>query len=71
MKAAEIGCSEGAFYVALSYQRGMGVEQSDEHCVYWYNSAAELGNHKAQVNLADIYQKGEIVSKIWMNHLDY
>ena len=44
---ARMGDSEAQRYVGYCYQYGKGVKQNAENAFYWYNKAAQNGNHEA------------------------
>jgi localization factor PodJL len=45
------------------YDRGLGVKQDDTLAFFWYQSAAEQGNARAQHNLATAYADGKGTSQ--------
>lgn len=63
MIAAERGDSDAAFYVALSYANGNGIEKNYVEAVKWYTIAAEHGSSSAMNNLAVCYENGRGVEQ--------
>jgi TPR repeat protein len=49
--------SRGQYYLALCFQEGLGVSQSDDEAAHWYRLAAELGESAAQCNLGICYDR--------------
>ena len=62
-KSADAGSERGAFYSALCYEFGIGVEKNvcDALLMYW--EATTSGNSYAMNRLGLIYEKGEYVDK--------
>jgi TPR repeat protein len=54
--------STGAYCMALVYKRGLGVAKDPVASTKWLERAAELGHHKAQLELGEAYWKGVGVS---------
>ena len=61
LDAAEQGDSEAQFYVAFSYDSGVGVQQDKDEAFRWYMKAASFGNDKAQLMIGVFYEKGIVV----------
>ncbi len=62
-EAAKQGHPNAQYNLAVMYQKGDGVDQSDQKALYWYEKAAEAKLPIAQYNLGMIYFAGEIVAK--------
>lgn len=62
-RAADLGNSEAAFWLAILYETGEGVGASMERALEWYHRAAEAGEERAQFNLAHHYATGREVDK--------
>ena len=62
-EAAKQGHPNAQYNLAVMYQKGDGIEQSDQKALYWYEKAAEQGLPIAQYNLGMIYFAGDIVLK--------
>lgn len=62
-RAAELGSSEAAFWLASMYEHGEGVGASMNKAMEWYRRAAEGGSERAQFNLAHHYATGRHVDK--------
>lgn len=60
---AERGDYDAAFYVALSYANGDGIEKNYVNAVKWYKIAVEHGSSSAMNNLAVCYENGNGVEK--------
>jgi len=56
---AEGGELRAQYDLALLYDKGLGVPQSDAKARYWYTRAAERGDPRAQYNLALMYMNGQ------------
>jgi len=56
---AEGGEVRAQYDLALLYDKGSGVPQSDAKALYWYSRAAERGDPRAQYNLALMYMNGQ------------
>ena len=63
MIAAERGDYDAAFYVALFYANGNGIEKNYVEAVKWYKIAADHGSSSAMNNLAVCYENGRGVEK--------
>lgn len=61
--AAENGNYDAAFYVALSYANGNGIDKNYAEAVKWYKTAADHGSSSAMNNLAVLYENGQGVEK--------
>lgn len=46
------------FNLALMFEKGQGMEQSDEGAAMWFHRAAVQGFDRAQFNLAVMYEHG-------------
>jgi len=57
--SAESGDAEAMYELAMSYVRGDGIEKDPDEAFDWLEKAANLGNAKAQHELADIYREEE------------
>ena len=57
--AAEAGEAVAQVNLAICYQTGQGVEQSDAEAIRWTQKAAEQGNVEALYNLAYCYAEGD------------
>ena len=62
-KAAEQGLLEAQFYLAVSYEKGYGVTQSDKKAFGLYEQVAKHGNTNAQFKLGVYYQNGKGVNQ--------
>jgi protein TonB len=62
---ANKGYSEAQFYLALSYDKGNGVEEDDAVAAVWYERSAEKGNMEAQYNLGLMHQNGQGVPQYY------
>ena len=51
------------YNIAVSYEKGLGVPQSNRIAAIWYKSAASLGHKLSQYNLAIFYSKGLGIKK--------
>ncbi|BCA53501.1 hypothetical protein W02_06410 [Nitrospira sp. KM1] len=56
---ASMGEARAQYDLALLYDKGLGVPQSDEQALLWYKRAAEQGEPHAQYNLALMYMNGQ------------
>ncbi len=61
--AAKQNHPNAQYNLAVMYQKGDGVNKSDEQALYWYEKAADAKLAIAQYNLGLIYYAGEIVPK--------
>ena len=58
-KAVELGDDFSAsYYLAESYELGLGVEKDENSAVMYYTMGAEIGNIKSMLALARIYNEG-------------
>jgi serine/threonine-protein kinase len=55
---AESGDRDAQFGLAWLYDKGFGVERSEERAAAWYQKAAEKGHLLAQLNVGDLYEAG-------------
>jgi eukaryotic-like serine/threonine-protein kinase len=60
---AASGDKDAQFAVGYFYDRGLGIEKSDEQAVVWYRKAAEQGHRSAQFTLATMYEYGSGVQQ--------
>lgn len=56
-KAAEAGHIEAMAELALCYELGCGVEQSDEKALDWYTAAANKGHLTAKFSIGEAYEE--------------
>jgi uncharacterized protein len=61
--AAAHGNAEAECNLAILYQAGIGVPQSFQDALTWYQKAAEQGYAKAQHNLGALYGNGQGTTK--------
>ena len=70
--AAEKGHKKAQYRVGRCYDKGYGVEESNEEAVKWYQKSADQGYYKAEYQLARAYVKGKGVpvdekkAKMWL-----
>src|SRR5262249_23908301 len=57
------GDKDAQFAVGYFYDRGLGIEKSDEQAAVWYRKAAEQGHRSAQFTLATMYEYGSGVQQ--------
>jgi len=57
-EAAQQGHTRAAYFLALSYQTGTGVEANSEMAFEWYRRSAKDGNGEAMNALARMYAAG-------------
>ncbi len=62
---AEGGDAAAVFHLGCCYRDGIGVVQSHEQAVTWFQRAAQLGDADAQVNLGVAYKQGRGVAQSW------
>jgi TPR repeat protein len=62
-RAAAQGLAPAQFRLALMYDRGWGVQQSDVKAVKWLRKAAEQDFVEAQYNLGSRYESGQGVTQ--------
>lgn len=60
---AEQGNAEAQFNIAVMYEQGLGVAQSDLEAARWYRAAAEAGDVAAQLKMGSLYEAGVGVAK--------
>jgi TPR repeat protein len=60
---AASGDKDAQFAVAYFYDRGLGIEKSEEQAAIWYRKAAEQGHRSAQFTLATMYEYGSGVQQ--------
>ena len=56
---ASLGDPRAQYDLALLYDKGEGVAQSDAEALRWYTRAAEQGDARAQYNLGLMYMNGQ------------
>jgi len=56
---ATLGEARAQYDLALLYDKGLGVPQSDAQALLWYTRAAEHGDAQAQYNLGLMYMNGQ------------
>ena len=56
---ANLGEPRAQYDLALLYDKGLGVPQSDAEALRWYTRAAEQGEARAQYNLGLMYMNGQ------------
>jgi TPR repeat protein len=56
---ANLGEPRAQYDLALLYDKGSGVPQSDAEALRWYTRAAEQGDARAQYNLGLMYMNGQ------------
>ena len=78
-KAADMGSNDGMYGVAKSYRSGYGIdmdaenalelyEKSLDKALEWYEKAADNGNIKAMLQLAEKYiSRNDVAGLIWFN----
>ena len=70
--AAEKGHKKAQYRVGRCYDKGYGVEESNEEAIKWYQKSADQGYYKAEYQLARAYVKGKGVpvdekkAKMWL-----
>src|SRR5262249_6779421 len=57
------GDKDAQFAVGWFYDRGNGVDKSEEQAAVWYRKAAEQGHRSAQLNLGTMYEYGSGVEQ--------
>ena len=62
-RAADAGDANGALYIGVLYDTGLGVRQNYRHAMEWYKRAAEAGNAVAAFNVGVLYDAGLAVVK--------
>lgn len=63
MRESLAGSAPAKRNLAQLYERGRGVERSDENATRWYESAAAGGDREAMYQLATRYERGRGVKK--------
>jgi TPR repeat protein len=56
---ANMGEPRAQYDLAVLYDKGLGVPQSDAQALKWYSRAAEHGDRRAQYNLGLMYMNGQ------------
>ena len=56
---ANLGEPRAQYDLALLYDKGLGVPQSDAEALRWYTRAADQGDARAQYNLGLMYMNGQ------------
>ena len=56
---ANLGEARAQYDLALLYDQGLGVPQSDAQALLWYQRAAEHGDRRAQYNLGLMHMNGQ------------
>jgi len=56
---AKLGEPRAQYDLAVLYDKGLGVPQSDTEALRWYTRAAEQGDARAQYNLGLMYMNGQ------------
>ena len=50
--------ADASWQLALTYMKGLGVQQDERQAAKWLKKAANLGDPRAQVALSDLYLRG-------------
>ena len=58
---ANLGDPRAQYDLAVLYDKGLGVPQSDADALRWYTRAAEQGDARAEYNLGLMYMNGQVV----------
>ena len=58
-KAAEENHPDALYYLGLMYERGWGVNQSDQEAINWYYKAAKLGHYTAKQELLKLNKNND------------
>lgn len=61
IKSANEGDAVAQYNLAVMYNKGVGVDQSDAEALKWYNLAAEQNHAMAQYNIGMLYYFGKSV----------
>jgi len=69
--AAEQGETKAQFALAVAYQWGRAISQSDSEAVKWFQKAAEQGDFGAQYNLGQMYYEGMGVTQDYSEALKW
>ena len=56
---ANLGDPRAQYDLAVLYDKGLGVPQSDAEALRWYTRAADQGDARAQYNLGLMYMNGQ------------
>ena len=70
---ANLGDPRAQYDLAVLYDKGLGLPQSDAEAVRWYTRAAEQGDVRAQYNLGLMYMNGQgvepnlVLAYYWMS----
>jgi TPR repeat protein len=70
---ANLGDPRAQYNLAVLYDKGLGVAQSDAEALRWYTRAAEQGDPRAQYNLGLMYMNGQgvepnlVLAYYWMS----
>ena len=70
---ANLGEPRAQYDLAVLYDKGLGLPQSDAEAVRWYTRAAEQGDVRAQYNLGLMYMNGQgvepnlVLAYYWMS----
>ena len=56
---ANLGDPRAQYDLAVLYDKGLGVPQSDSEALRWYTRAADQGDARAQYNLGLMYMNGQ------------
>jgi uncharacterized protein len=70
---ANLGDPRAQYDLAVLYDKGLGVSQSDAEALRWYTRAAEQGDARAQYNLGLMYMNGQgvephlVLAYYWMS----
>ncbi len=70
-KAAEQGDPRAQFNLALSYEKGQGIEKSETEAVKWYRKSADQGDALAQLNLGICYSIGRGIRQSYTEALKW
>ena len=60
-QSAKNGNADAQIALAVLYETGVGVPQSNQEKLHWYKKAAKQGHSKAQTALANFYMEGKII----------
>ena len=61
-RAAEANHAEAQYYLAIMYERGLGISKNVDEAHRWYQRAADNGYAKAQKRIADIKQADDALA---------
>ena len=70
---ANLGDPRAQYDLAVLYDKGLGVPQSDAEALRWYTRAADQGDARAQYNLGLMYMNGQgvepnlVLAYYWMS----